>query len=98
LAPTAIEKIKILGVILEQPAKLHCQISPIQPIWPIFAVNGQCCLAGSCKTAPRILTFSITMGADYSFEQNSIETYKAPTFFEHNNLFLGSVLRDTSVL
>ena len=31
------------------------------------------------------------MGADYSFELNSIETY-APQFFEHNNLFLGSVL------
>ena len=30
------------------------------------------------------------MGADYSFELNSIETY-APQFFEHNNLFLRSV-------
>jgi hypothetical protein len=39
----AIEKIKILGVVLELPAKLHW------PIWPIFAVNGldwQCCFAG----------------------------------------------------
>ena len=40
--------------------------------------------------APRILIFSIAMGADYSFELNSIETY-APQFFGHNNLFLGSV-------
>ena len=31
---------------------------PIQPIWPIVAVNGlDCCLAGSSKTAPRFLIF-----------------------------------------
>ena len=48
------------------------------------------CLAGSSKTVPKILIFSIAMGADYSFELNSIETY-APQFFGHNNLFLGSV-------
>ena len=42
------------------------------------------------KTAPRILIFSIAIGANYSFELNSIETY-APQFFGHNNLFLGSV-------
>ena len=50
---------------------------PIQPIWPIFVVNGldwQCSFAGSSKTAPRILIFSIVMSADYSFELNSIET------------------------
>ena len=40
--------------------------------------------------APRILIFSIAMGADYSFELNSIETY-APQFFGHNDLFLRSV-------
>jgi hypothetical protein len=40
--------------------------------------------------APRILIFSIAMGADYSFELNSIETY-APQFLGHDNLFLGSV-------
>ena len=45
----AIEKIKIMVA-----------------IWPIFEVNGldwQCCLAGSSKTAPRILIFSIAMDA-----------------------------------
>jgi hypothetical protein len=50
---------------------------PIQPILPIFAVKGldwQCYFAGSSKTAPRILIFSIAMGANYSFELNSIET------------------------
>ena len=58
----AIEKIKIMGAVLELPAK--------QPIWPIFEVNGldwHCCLAGSSKTAPRILIFSIAMGAKPSF-------------------------------
>ena len=42
----------------------------IQPILPIFEVNGldwHCCLAGSSKTAPRILIFSIAMGAKPSF-------------------------------
>jgi hypothetical protein len=28
LAPMAIEKIKILGAVLELPAKQHCQFSP----------------------------------------------------------------------
>ena len=57
-----VENIKILGAILEP--------LPIQPIWPIFAVNRlnwQCCLAVSSKTAPRILTYAIAMGADYLF-------------------------------
>ena len=41
---------------------------------PIHNKNGpnwshwQYCLAGSSKMAPRILIFSIAMGADYSFE------------------------------
>ena len=41
--------------------------------------------------APRILIFSIVMGADYSFELIFIETY-APQFIGHNKIFLGSVL------
>ena len=59
--------------------------------WPIFAVNRlnwQCSLAGS--SAPRILIFSMAMGADYLFEGICIETY-APQFIGHNKLFLGSV-------
>ena len=42
-------------------------------IWPIYqeigqnGLNWQCCLAGSSKTAPRILIFSIAMGAKPSF-------------------------------
>ena len=48
------------------------------PILPIQGENGpnllnwQCFLAGSSKMAPRILIFSIVMGADYSFELISI--------------------------
>ena len=40
--------------------------------------------------APRILIVSIAMGADYSFELISIETY-ALQFIGHNNFFLDSV-------
>ena len=56
----AIKKIKILGAVSELPAIHDCQFSPF------FEVNGldwHCCLAGSSKTAPRILIFSIAMGA-----------------------------------
>ena len=56
------------------------------PNWP----NWQYCLAGSSKTAARILIFLIAMGSDYSFELISIETF-APQFIEHNKIFLGSV-------
>ena len=75
------EKIKILGAVLE-------------PIWPIFELNGldwQCCLAGSSKTAPRILIFSIVLGAKYSFYLKSIATY-APAFLGYNNSALARVL------
>ena len=48
----------------------------IGPNWP----NRQCCLAGSSKTAPKILTFSIAMGANNSSYVKSIATY-TPTFF-----------------
>ena len=67
---------------------------PIQPIHRENGPNGlnwQCCLAGSSKMAPRILIFSIAMGADYSFELISIETY-APQFIGHNKFFLSSVI------
>ena len=45
---------------------------------------------GSSKTAPRILIFSIVLGAEYSFYVKSIATY-APQESWHNNSFLGSV-------
>ena len=53
-------------------------------------------LAGSFKTAPRILTFSIAMGADYSIELIFIETY-ASQFIGHNKIFLGSIWIDLSM-
>jgi hypothetical protein len=47
-------------------------------------------LAGSSKTAPRILIFSIAMGADYSFEVKNIEIW-APAFFKHKQSFVATV-------
>ena len=42
--------------------------------------------------APRILIFSIAIGADYSYEMKNIEIW-APVFFKHNNLFIATVYR-----
>ena len=66
---------------------------PIWPIWPSFEVNGldwQCCLAGSSKRAPRILIFSIGMGAESLFYLKSIATF-APTFYGYIISLLASV-------
>ena len=52
---------------------------------------------GSSKTAPRVLIFSMAMGADYSFEFISIELY-VPQFIGHNKFFLGSAVWTTSEL
>ena len=63
------------------------------PIRPIFAGNGldwHCCLAGSSKTAPSILIFSIVMVADYSFDVKNIDIW-APAFFKHSNSFTATV-------
>ena len=62
----AIEKIKILGAVLELPAKQHCQVS-------LFTAK-----MGWIGSA---LIFSIAMGADYSFELISIETYLCPQIY-----------------
>ena len=62
----AIEKIKILGAILELPAKQHCQFAPI--------LDWQCFLAGRSKTAPSIFIFSIVLGAEYLSYLKSIQT------------------------
>jgi hypothetical protein len=71
---------------------------PIQPIYLENGPNGlnwQCCLAGSSKTAPRILIFSIAMGADYSFEVKNIEIW-VPAFFKHNNSSVATVRSNAS--
>jgi hypothetical protein len=45
----AMEKIKILGAILELPAKQHYQFSPFGPIFEVNELDWQCYLAGSSK-------------------------------------------------
>ena len=47
-------------------------------------------LAGSSKTAPRILIFSIALGADYSFYVKTLET-QARAFFKVIIFSIGSV-------
>ena len=86
----AIEKIKILGAVLELPAKYHCQFSPFGLLIEVNGLDWQCCLAGSSKTAPRIFMFSIVLGAEYSFYLKSIATY-APAFLGYNNSALARV-------
>ena len=93
----AIEKIKILGAVLELPAKQHCQFSPFGPFFEINGLDWHCCPAGRSKTAPRILTFSMAMGADCTFELISIKTC-APQFKWLNKSFLGSVRAQRCVL
>ena len=68
-------------------------VLPIQPIYLKIGPNWQCCLAGSSKTAPRILIFSIAMGAEYSSYVKSIATF-ALTF----DGYIISVLASVGVL
>ena len=78
---------KILGAVLELPAKQHC------PIWPKFEVNGldwQCCLASSFQTAPRIFIFSIVLGAEYLSYVKFTESH-ARAFLPLNISAVGSV-------
>ena len=82
------ERIKILGAILELPAKQQCQFNPFGPFlqymgW-IFSAIWQ------VQKGPQDFDFFNSMGANYSLELNSSETY-SPKFFGLNNLFLGSV-------
>ena len=66
-APMAIEKIKIVGAVLELSAKQHFQFSPFGPLYEVNGLDWQCYVAGSSKMAPRILIFSMAMGAKPSF-------------------------------
>ena len=88
-------KIKGLGGVLDLSAKQYDQFLPIQPIHLENGPNGlywQCCLAGSSKTAPRILIFSIAMGADNSFEVKNIEIW-LPAFFKHKHSSVATMTR-----
>ena len=61
--------------------------------WAKFEVNGldwQCCLAGSSLRTPRILIFSIAMGAESLFYVKSIETH-ARAFLTINIPSIGTV-------
>ena len=59
----AIEKIKILGAVLELNSSAHpAHLPQKRAKWAELAV------LFSSKTAPRILMFSMAMGADYAFE------------------------------
>ena len=80
---------KILGALLELPAKEHYQSSPFtSKLGQIGQIGRQCCLAGCSKTAPRI--FSITMGAEYLSYVKFIETH-VRTFLPLNISAVGSV-------
>ena len=69
----AIEKIEILGAVLELSAKQHSQFSPFGPNFEVNGLDWQCYLAGSSKTAPSILIFSFAIDADYSHEMKNSE-------------------------
>ena len=68
---------KILGAVLELPAKQHCQSSPSTSK-----------LAGSSQMATRILIFSIAMSANNTFYVKTIET-NSRTFLALNILTIG---------
>ena len=73
---------KILGALLELPAKQHCQSSLFTPE---LGQIGQICSAVKLvapKGLPGFSIFLIGMGADYSFYVKSIATC-APRFFKH---------------
>ena len=86
----AIEKIKILGALLELSAKQHCQFWPIRPNFEVNGLDWQCCLAGSSQRAPRIFIFSIVLDAENLSYVKSIETH-ACAFLTLNILSMGSV-------
>jgi hypothetical protein len=79
-----------LNVLYDSKDSYLLSIQPIHLKNGPNGLNWQSCLAGSSKMVPRILIFSTAMGADYSFELISIETY-APQFIGPNKFFLGSV-------
>ena len=68
----------------------QCFSDKINNWHPLQLKKNQCCLAGSSKTAPRILIFSIAMDADYSFCVKTIET-QARAFLSLIILAIGRV-------
>ena len=76
-----LENVSITSIYSRRAPSIALPIQPIYhkigPNWPNWP-NRQCCLAGSSKTAPRILIFLIAMDADNSFYVKFIAT-NAPT-------------------
>ena len=87
--PWQLKKIKIMGAVLELPAKQHCQVSVFTQ--KMGQIGSAVQLVHSSKTAPRILILSIAMVADYSFEVKNIEIWE-PAFFKHNNSSVATVI------
>ena len=79
---------KILGALLELPAKQHCQSSPFTLKLGQVGQIGH----GISKTTPRILIFIIAMGAKYLSYVKFIAT-EAPTFFGYIISILASAQR-----
>ena len=69
------EKIKILGAVLDYQLNSIADLANLAQFLGINELDWQCCLAGSSKTAPRILIFSIVTVADYSFYEKTINTH-----------------------
>ena len=85
-----IERIKIL-----LSYRLNSTANPahLPQNWAYFVVNGldwQYCLAGSSQRAPRILIFSIVLGAENLSYEKSIETH-ARAFLPPNISAVGTV-------
>ena len=83
---------KILGAVLELPAKQHCQSSPFtSKLGQIGQISSAVWLVAPKPGAPRILIFSIAMGAEYLSYVKFIAT-EVPTFFGNIISVLTSVL------
>ena len=72
---------------LKLKSKSNLQSSEVKfSLWRNFYERGRC-LAGSSKTAPRILIFSIVLGVEY-LSLFEIHRYLCPPKSGHNNSFL----------
>ena len=79
------------GGLLELPSKQCCQFSPFTTKMGQNGLNWQCCLAGSSKTAPRILIFFNCHGCQ-TFILAEIHCQLSTLKSWHNNLLLSGVI------
>ena len=87
LAPMAVEKSKFWGPFWSYQLSSTANLANLE----VNGLDWQCCLAGSSKTAPRILISSIAMDANNSFYVKSIAAYD-PTFLGYIISVLARVL------